>query len=72
MKRIRKKEKVKRDSMAEWLRREIRNLMGSARVGSNPAAVAFFFLSFLILFCFHVFYFNLISHSLLLFFLLIN
>ena len=25
-------------SMAEWLRREIRNLMGSARVGSNPAA----------------------------------
>ena len=27
------------DSMAEWLRREIRNLMGSARVGSNPAAV---------------------------------
>ena len=24
--------------MAEWLRREIRNLMGSARVGSNPAA----------------------------------
>ena len=28
--------------MAEWLRREIRNLMGSARVGSNPAAVVFF------------------------------
>ena len=25
--------------MAEWLRREIRNLMGSARVGSNPAGV---------------------------------
>lgn len=25
--------------MAEWLRREIRNLMGSARVGSNPTAV---------------------------------
>ena len=29
--------------MAEWLRREIRNLMGSARVGSNPAAVVGFF-----------------------------
>ena len=25
--------------MAEWLRREIRNLMGSARVGSNPSGV---------------------------------
>ena len=33
------KKKKKKDSMAEWLRREIRNLMGSARVGSNPAAV---------------------------------
>ena len=31
--------KLAKDSMAEWLRREIRNLMGSARVGSNPAAV---------------------------------
>ena len=27
------------DSMAEWLRRQIRNLMGSARGGSNPSAV---------------------------------
>ena len=27
------------DSMAEWLRRQIRNLMGSARGGSNPPAV---------------------------------
>ena len=25
--------------MAEWLRRQIRNLVGSARVGSNPIAV---------------------------------
>ena len=25
--------------MAEWLRRVIRNHMGSARVGSNPTAV---------------------------------
>ena len=28
------------DSMAEWLRRVIRNHMGYARVGSNPTAVA--------------------------------
>ena len=39
--------------MAEWLRREIRNLMGSARVGSNPAAVAishfYFFVFFFLL-----------------------
>ena len=27
------------DTMAEWLRREIRNLVGSARVGSNPTGV---------------------------------
>jgi hypothetical protein len=27
------------DSMAEWLRRVIRNHMGYARVGSNPTAV---------------------------------
>ena len=27
--------------MAEWLRRQIRNLMGSARGGSNPSAVAY-------------------------------
>ena len=26
--------------MAEWLRRQIRNLMGFARGGSNPSAVA--------------------------------
>jgi hypothetical protein len=25
--------------MAEWLRRQIRNLMGFSRVGSNPTAV---------------------------------
>ena len=24
--------------MTEWLRREIKNLMGSAYIGSNPAA----------------------------------
>ena len=28
------------DNMAEWLRRQIRNLMGSARGGSNPSVVA--------------------------------
>ena len=38
------------DSMAEWLRREIRNLMGSARVGSNPAAVVDFSFIMLLLF----------------------
>ncbi len=27
--------------MAEWLRRQIRNLMGSARMGSNPIIVAY-------------------------------
>ena len=27
------------DNLAEWLRRETRNLMGSARAGSNPAVV---------------------------------
>ena len=31
--------------MAEWLRREIRNLMGSSRIGSNPVSVEFFFLN---------------------------
>ena len=31
------------DSMAEWLRRLTRNQMGSARVGSNPAAVGFWY-----------------------------
>ena len=29
--------------LAEWLRRKIRNLLGSARAGSNPADVVFFF-----------------------------
>ena len=29
--------------MAEWLRRQTRNLVGSALVGSNPADVEFFF-----------------------------
>ena len=27
-------------NLAEWLRRKIRNLLGSARAGSNPAVVA--------------------------------
>lgn len=31
------------DSVAEWLRRETRNLMGFSRAGSNPAAVVNFF-----------------------------
>lgn len=30
------------DCLAEWLRRETRNLLGVARAGSNPAAVVFF------------------------------
>ena len=29
------------DSVSEWLRRWTRNPLGSARAGSNPAAVAF-------------------------------
>ena len=29
--------------VAEWLRRQTRNLLGSARAGSNPADYAFFF-----------------------------
>ena len=34
--------------MAEWLRRQTRNLVGSALVGSNPADVVnFFFFRFL-------------------------
>ena len=28
-------------NLAEWLRRKIRNLLGSARAGSNPAVVEF-------------------------------
>ena len=31
-------------NLAEWLRRKIRNLLGSARAGSNPAVVVTFFL----------------------------
>ena len=31
------------DNLSEWLRRQTRNLLGSARASSNPAAVAFFF-----------------------------
>ena len=33
----------KSGSLSEWLRRKIRNLLGFARAGSNPAAVAIFF-----------------------------
>ncbi|CDK27537.1 unnamed protein product [Kuraishia capsulata CBS 1993] len=33
--------------MAEWLRRQTRNLLGSARAGSNPAGVVTFFFAFL-------------------------
>ena len=32
-------------NMAEWLRRQTRNLVGIALVGSNPAVVEFIFLS---------------------------
>ena len=32
------------DTLAEWLRRVIRNHMGFPRAGSNPAGVAFPFL----------------------------
>ena len=32
--------------MAEWLRRQTRNLVGSALVGSNPADVAQLFFDF--------------------------
>jgi hypothetical protein len=31
--------KVEQGDLAKWLRREIRNLLGFARVGSNPAVV---------------------------------
>ena len=33
---------ILQDSLSEWLRRQTRNLLGSARASSNPAAVAFF------------------------------
>ena len=29
-------------NLSEWLRRKIRNLLGFARAGSNPAVVGFF------------------------------
>ena len=32
-----------RDTVAEWLRRWTRNPLGSARVGSNPTGVVFYF-----------------------------
>ena len=35
-------------SMSEWLRSQTWNLMGSARVGSNPAAVVFLILTLLL------------------------
>ena len=35
--------------MAEWLRRQTRNLVGSALVGSNPADVVVVYLFFLVL-----------------------
>lgn len=35
------------DNLAEWLRRKIRNLLGSARAGSNPAVVVIFFEKYL-------------------------
>ena len=38
-------------TMAEWLRRSIRNRMGSARAGSNPAGDATFFVTFLLRVC---------------------
>ena len=50
--------------MAEWLRRQTRNLVGSAHVGSNPADVDFFFIERNLLFghlnvkaIFHFYYF---------------
>lgn len=35
-------------TMAEWLRRQTWNLLGSARAGSNPAGVVIFYFSFFI------------------------
>ena len=32
---------ISNDSMAEWLRRRIRNPVGSTRGGSNPSAVVY-------------------------------
>lgn len=34
---------VQQDSVSEWLRRSTRNRLGSARTGSNPVAVVYFF-----------------------------
>lgn len=36
-------EEIQQDSLSEWLRRQTRNLLGSARASSNPAAVAFLY-----------------------------
>ena len=33
-------------AMAEWLRREIRNLLGSPRAGSNPVRSVLFLINF--------------------------
>ena len=33
---------LQEDNVAEWLRRQTRNLLGSTRAGSNPAVVEFF------------------------------
>ena len=32
---------LQEDNVAEWLRRQTRNLLGSTRAGSNPAVVEF-------------------------------
>ena len=34
---------ITQDEVAEWLRRQTANLLGSAREGSNPFLVEFFF-----------------------------
>ena len=43
---------LKIDLIAQWLRRQTWNLMGYARVGSNPAAVAFYFCHCTVFTCF--------------------
>ena len=43
--------------MAEWLRRQIRNLMGYARLGSNPSGVAmgaYLFIYILLFFYYYI------------------
>ena len=37
-------------NMAEWLRRQTRNLVGIALVGSNPAVVEYIFFNYVYLF----------------------